>query len=145
MIRLNMHIINNNNILIDVLLFKNVQALNFYFCFRGPNVSVLHLRSTSEPWETNTNPTYSTTSSYSTKNYFTRGTASSLPPLTKHQSLSGPSAAYKWHNSPSFHNTAEVNTPEMFVGNVKRELSPVSLILFCIWFLEKILDIKCHN
>lgn len=33
------------------------------FCYRGPNVSILHLRSTSEPWETGPSMTYSNTSS----------------------------------------------------------------------------------
>ncbi|XP_057660132.1 mucin-2 isoform X2 [Diorhabda carinulata] len=94
---------------------------------RGPNISVLHVRNTTDPWETKTttNLTYSSNSNHAAKNYFSRGAASSLPPLTKHQSLSGPTGAYKWQNSPSFHTTAEVDSPELFMGNTKRELSPV--------------------
>ncbi|XP_050499338.1 uncharacterized protein LOC126879961 isoform X2 [Diabrotica virgifera virgifera] len=92
---------------------------------RGPNVSILHLRSATEPWETTTTSTFSSSTTHTAKSYFSRGPASSLPPLTKHQSLVGPSGAYKWQNSPSFHTTAEVNSPEMFVGLAKRELSPV--------------------
>lgn len=37
-----------------------------YVCFRGPNVSVLHLRSTSEPWETNPSKGYSATTGRTT-------------------------------------------------------------------------------
>ncbi|CAG9829436.1 unnamed protein product [Diabrotica balteata] len=97
----------------------------FYFNCRGPNVSILHLRTSTEPWETTTTSTFSSSTTHTAKSYFSRGAASSLPPLTKHQSLVGPSGAYKWQNSPSFHTTAEVNSPEMFVGIAKRELSPV--------------------
>ncbi|XP_044261717.1 uncharacterized protein LOC123009457 [Tribolium madens] len=71
---------------------------------RGPNVSVLHLRSTSEPWEAN--PLYTTPKSTKT-----------VPTLTKHQSLGG----YKWSNSSNFHSVSEVNN----FNSVNRELSPV--------------------
>ncbi|KAJ3640655.1 hypothetical protein Zmor_027203 [Zophobas morio] len=83
---------------------------------RGPNVSVLHLRSTAEPWEPRTSSVYTTASrTYPTK---------TVPTLTKHQSLSGP---YKWANSSNFHSVSEVNnSSELFVGGtVNRELSPV--------------------
>lgn len=72
----------------------------------------MHLRSTSEPWESNISSIYTTAKS-----------KSSVPTLTKHQSLSGP---YKWSNSSNFHSVSEVNNSELFIGgNVNRELSPV--------------------
>lgn len=37
-----------------------------FFCSRGPNVSILHLRSTSEPWETSASMGYSATTSRTT-------------------------------------------------------------------------------
>ncbi|RZC34253.1 hypothetical protein BDFB_007275 [Asbolus verrucosus] len=86
---------------------------------RGPNVSVLHLRSTSEPWEA-TPPSVYTTASVTTRAYPPKTT---VPTLTKHSSLGGP---YRWTNSSNFHSGGEVNSAELFVGgNVNRELSPV--------------------
>ncbi|KAJ3617094.1 hypothetical protein MTP99_009092 [Tenebrio molitor] len=86
---------------------------------RGPNVSVLHLRNTSEPWETTPSSVYTTTSA-TTRAYPTK----TVPTLTKHQSLSGP---YKWANSSNFHSVSEVNnSAELFIGSTcNRELSPV--------------------
>ncbi|XP_049821611.1 uncharacterized protein LOC109604696 isoform X2 [Aethina tumida] len=100
---------------------------------RGPNVSVLHLRSTSEPWETSPTSAFTSSTGSSSRSYFAnRSTGSSNPPpLTKHQSLGGPvNTIYnnsKWQNSPSFHSGGEVNSPDIFTsGNqCNRELSPV--------------------
>ncbi|CAH1176312.1 unnamed protein product [Phaedon cochleariae] len=94
---------------------------------RGSNVSVLHLRSTSEPWETTPSPAYQQTSTPSARSYLINR-SSNIPPLTKHQSLGSTNTRdYKWQNSPSFHSGGEVNSPDMFVGagNCNRELSPV--------------------
>ncbi|KAJ8934091.1 hypothetical protein NQ314_013600 [Rhamnusium bicolor] len=80
----------------------------FLFIFRGPNVSVLHLRSTSEPWETSPTSAYPMTTGTSSRSYFiNRSVGSNIPPLTKHQSLGSASQSYKWTNSPSFHSGGE--------------------------------------
>ncbi|KAJ8919121.1 hypothetical protein NQ315_012106 [Exocentrus adspersus] len=95
---------------------------------RGPNVSVLHLRSTSEPWETSPTSAYSPSGGPSKSYFIKRNTGSTVPPLTKHQSLGNAGQSYsKWVNSPSFHSGGEVNSPEIFIGatNCNRELSPV--------------------
>ncbi|CAG9859561.1 unnamed protein product [Phyllotreta striolata] len=89
---------------------------------RGPNVSVLHVRSTSSPWDATGKATYSTSKSYR----LVGGAASSLPPSTKQRSLGG--GAYKWWNSPSFRNTADVDATidrYSIAGEEDRELSPV--------------------
>ncbi|XP_030760452.1 uncharacterized protein LOC115885626 [Sitophilus oryzae] len=95
---------------------------------RGSNISILHLRSTSEPWEKNQHSNYSSAArSYfaSSRSTTTANVPSSVPPLTKHQSLG--STTHKWTNSPSFHSGSEVNSPGIFTfsGSCNRELSPV--------------------
>ncbi|XP_066138350.1 uncharacterized protein RhoGEF3 isoform X1 [Euwallacea fornicatus] len=101
---------------------------------RGPNVSILHLRSTSEPWDRGPPVPYcSAARSYfasSRSTTTTSSTPSTGPPLMKHQSLgssTGSNPAYKWSNSPSFHSGSEVNSPGIFTfsGSYNRELSPV--------------------
>lgn len=83
--------------------------------FRGPNVSVLHLRGTPEPpWES---PVYPISRSYQP--------SKPTPPITKHHSLG---TSYKWTNSSSNFRSSEPD--ELFVddqvcNNNNRELSPV--------------------
>ncbi|KAJ8967429.1 hypothetical protein NQ317_014474 [Molorchus minor] len=93
---------------------------------RGSNVSVLHIRGTSEPWDTSPTTAYSVTAGVSNRTHFVnRSTGSSVPPLTKHQSLGSATQNYKW---TSFHSVGEVDSPDnMFLGSndCSRELSPV--------------------
>ncbi|KAF2884833.1 hypothetical protein ILUMI_21342 [Ignelater luminosus] len=90
---------------------------------RGPNVSILHLRSTSEPWETS--PTSAFPSGSAVRPYSSgRTTGAGIPQLTKHQSLGG--QGYKWDNTAGFHLEGPVNSGDLFVtGPCSRELSPV--------------------
>ncbi|XP_050306057.1 uncharacterized protein LOC126743130 isoform X2 [Anthonomus grandis grandis] len=101
---------------------------------RKSNVSIVHLRSTSEPWDRGPRPPYS---SAAARSYFaasrsaaTTSMPSSGPSLKKHQSLGssrGSSTAHKWSTSPSFHSGSEVNSPGIFTfsGNYQRDMSPV--------------------
>lgn len=89
---------------------------------------MLHLRSSSEPWETSPTSAYPPSAAASRSYFINRSVRPSVPPLTKHQSLGNASQLYgKWTNSPSFHSGGEVNSPEIFIGNTNcnRELSPV--------------------
>ncbi|KAF5277370.1 hypothetical protein FQA39_LY06183 [Lamprigera yunnana] len=90
---------------------------------RGPNVSVLHLRSTSEPWETS--PTSAFPSGGSARTYFASRTGNvAVPQLTKHQSLGNPN--YKWEDSSRFHSERPIVSSDLFAkGSCSRELSPV--------------------
>ncbi|KAK4883196.1 hypothetical protein RN001_006515 [Aquatica leii] len=90
---------------------------------RGPNVSVLHLRSTSEPWETS--PTSAFASGGSSRSFSSgRTTNVNIPPLTKHQSLGNQS--YKWDDSTHFHSERPITSGDLFIkGSCSRELSPV--------------------
>ncbi|KAI4459647.1 hypothetical protein MML48_6g00007227 [Holotrichia oblita] len=92
---------------------------------RGPNVSVLHLRSTSNPWETIPTSVF-TTSTASSRSYSTTRTSQSCQPqLTKHQSLGGYNQSYKY-NTQGFHSGGEINSTEIFLNtSCNRELSPV--------------------
>lgn len=100
-----------------------------FFIFRGPNVSILHLRSTSEPWETSPTSAYPpSVSSGSSRSY--PGVKTVL--LTKHQSLgsSGNPPALQQRkqtkDESTFFSSGKVNSQELYVsGMCSRELSPV--------------------
>ncbi|KAF7265628.1 hypothetical protein GWI33_020969 [Rhynchophorus ferrugineus] len=121
----------------QLLQLKNLERLMNYLAavglLRGSNISILHLRSTSEPWEKETVPNYSSAArSYfaSSRSTTAASAPSAAPPLTKHQSLgssTSSSATHKWTTSPSFHSGSEVNSPGIFTfsGSCNRELSPV--------------------
>lgn len=87
----------------------------------------MHLRSTSEPWESNPTSTFHATSIPNRSHFPTRNIGSTVPPLTKHQSLGSSNTHYKWITSQSFHSAGEVQSPELFIGpnSCNRELSPV--------------------
>ncbi|KAF5308643.1 hypothetical protein FQR65_LT06104 [Abscondita terminalis] len=90
---------------------------------RGPNVSILHLRSTSEPWETS--PTSAFPPGGSSRSFSSIRSANvNIPPLTKHQSLGNQN--YKWEDSSHFHSERPITSGDLFVkGTCSRELSPV--------------------
>ncbi|KAH1028891.1 hypothetical protein HUJ05_002211 [Dendroctonus ponderosae] len=99
---------------------------------RGPNVSILHVRNSSDPRGPNA-PYSAAARSYFASSRSTTATSSnqsSGPSLTKHQSLgssTSSSNAQKWTNSSSFHSGSEMNSPGIFTfsGSCNRELSPV--------------------
>ncbi|GJQ73052.1 hypothetical protein Trydic_g1683 [Trypoxylus dichotomus] len=92
---------------------------------RGPNVSVLHLRSTSDPWETSPTSVFTTSTATSRSYATTRTSQSCQPQLTKHQSLGGYNQSYKYNNQ-GFHSGGEINSAEIFLNtSCNRELSPV--------------------
>lgn len=104
-------------------------TLIFPYCYRGPNVSVLHLRSTSEPWETSPTSAFvvstgNSRSSYSSGRTNISSGSTPISSLTKQQSLN---AQYKWNGtSTGFHSGGEVNSTEIFLGgSCSREISPV--------------------
>lgn len=86
-------------------------------------MSVLHLRNTSEPWETSPTSIFSSID----RQYPSARSTASARPLTKHQSLAGPTNTQgKWNNYVGFHSGEEVNSTDLFVsGTCNRELSPV--------------------
>ncbi|KAK5650640.1 hypothetical protein RI129_001669 [Pyrocoelia pectoralis] len=83
---------------------------------RGPNVSVLHLRGTPEPWETA--PTSAFAPGGGNRSY---SSGRNIPPLTKHQSLGN--QTYKWDDSSRFF--TETSGDLYVKGSCNRELSPV--------------------
>lgn len=98
-------------------------------------MSVLHLRSTSEPWETSPTSAFVVSTGSSRSSYSTGRTTTSISSsLTKQQSLN---AQYnKWSNTgggggisggnAGFHSGGEVNSTEIFLGgSCSREISPV--------------------
>lgn len=106
------------------------------YCYRGPNVSVLHLRSTSEPWETSPTSAFVVSTGTSRSSYSTGRTSNvsgttPISSLTKQQSLN---AQYKWTSgsgagsggNAGFHSGGEINSTEIFLGGTcSREISPV--------------------
>lgn len=84
---------------------------------------MLHLRGTSEPWETSPTSVFvSTGSNTRVHSSAWSGSSISIPHLTKHQSLGSSPVTYKCNNM-DFHSSGEVNSPEIFLSG--RELSPV--------------------
>lgn len=89
------------------------------FFFRGSNVSILHLRNSTENWDNN--PKISTTNS---RIYPSNRKPAGIHTLTKHQSLGGIENKFRWAGSSI--GNSDMNTSEVFIDNqYNRELSPV--------------------
>lgn len=96
-------------------------------------MSVLHLRSTSEPWETSPTSAFVVSTGTSRSSYSAGRIASNasgttpISTLRKQQSLN---TQYRWNNAGGvvggFHSGGEVNSTEIFLGgSCSREISPV--------------------
>ncbi|XP_044757879.1 uncharacterized protein LOC123316034 [Coccinella septempunctata] len=87
---------------------------------RGPNISVLHLRNSTENWDNN-----SKISTANSRIYPSNRKPAGIHSLTKHQSLGGIGSKFRWKGA-SVETTGDMNTSEVFIDNqYNRELSPV--------------------